>query len=148
MARKAHLKIEQLAHVAQNKNGNVSYGVFRFNVPLDFNGDSKWLIGRSPDLNLYPDYMGLQCVYLPSLYITRTLAVIHSSKSVYDGVHLIETLNDKQQLYDSTTNLPFKKRPMRHGDRFGIIGLKFYTFKYVCVEDKEVSGDLAKDTVY
>lgn len=148
MARKAHLKIEQLAHTAQSTTSTVSYGLFRFSVPLDFETESKWLIGRSPDLSLYPDYTGLQCVYLPSLYITRTLAIIHASKQVYEGMHFIESVNDKQTLYDSSTNQPFKKRPMRNGDRFGIVGLRFLNFKYVCVEEKEVSGDLAKDTVY
>jgi hypothetical protein len=148
MARKAHLKIEQLAHTAPNRDSQVTYGLFRFTVPLDFETDSKWLIGRNPDINLYPNYSGLQCVYLPSLFITRTLAIVHASKQVYEGMHFLEALNDKQPLFDSSTCIPFKKRPLRNGDRFGIVGLRFFNFKYVCIEEEKVSGDLAKDTVY
>jgi uncharacterized membrane protein YhdT len=148
VVRRANLKIEQIAHTAPNRDTEISYGLSRFIVPLDFDGSSKWLIGRMPDVTLFPDYSGLQCIYLPSLYVTRTLACIHASKQVYDGMHFLEGLNDRQPLFDLTTDMSFKKRPMRHGDRFGIVGLTFFTFRYVCVEDNDPSGDLGKDTVY
>lgn len=148
MAKKAYLKVEQLAHVAQGVNSPVSYGLSRFTVVLCLDGESKWLLGRCPDLSPYSNYESLYCIYLPSIYLTRTLAVIHSSKTVYNDIHVIQCHSDKQKLVDSVTKLPFTQKPLRNGDRFEIAGLSVYRFKYIYIEDKEPSGDLGNDTIY
>lgn len=146
--KQSFLKIEQLAHVAQTRDKPVSYGVFRFTVPLCLDGESKWLIGRCPDLGLYPNHENVYCVYLPSLYLTRTLAAIHASKTLYNDVHIIQSLNDKQSFVDSVTNEAFIQKPLRNNDRFHIANLPCYRFKYILVEEKEVSGELRDQTIY
>jgi hypothetical protein len=146
--KQSFLKIEQLAHVAQTREKPVSYGAFRFTVPLCLDKESKWLIGRCPDLGLYPHHESIYCIYLPSLYLTRSLAVIHSTKSVYNDVHIIQCLSDKQIFVDSTTNEAFTQKPLRNNDRFHIANLPCYHFKYILVEEKEVSGELREQTIY
>lgn len=149
MAKQAYLKIEQLAHFAPTRdNKQVRYGRFRYTVSLCFDNESKWLIGRCPDLDLYSNHESIYTVYLPSLFITRTLAVIHATKTVYNDVHVIQGLNDKQVFSDLNTQSTFIKKPLRNNDKFQIVGMPFYRFKYLYTEDKEPSGDLLNDTVY
>lgn len=149
-SKKAYLKIEQMPHNAPGKDSTktVGYGLFRFTVALYFEESAKWLIGRSPDLNLYPYYEKLQCVYLPSPYIARTLGIIHVSKEVYNEVHIIQVLSERQTFIDIASNKPFTQKPLRNNDRFTVANAPFYRFRYVEADDKETSEDLSKETVY
>lgn len=148
--KKAYLKVEQLAHSAPGKDPAklFSYGLSLFTVALSFEESAKWLIGRNPDLSLYPYYDNLQCIYLPSPYISRTLGIIHVSKRVYEEVHILQGLSDKQLFIDIATNKSFAQKPLKNNDRFTVINAPFYTFRYVEFEDKEPSGDLGKETIY
>lgn len=142
------LKIEQIAHSVTNQDKPLKYGSFRFSVGLLLDGQSKYLIGRCPNMDMYPNYTELYGIYLPSLLLTRTLAVIHASKTVYQDVHIIEALNNKQHFVDSVTNEPFTQKPLKNNNRWSIVGVPFYRFKYVLVEGDEVSGELRDQTVY
>lgn len=149
MGKTAYLKVEQLAHNAPSPTKQVSYGCFRFCTSLYFDGLSKWLIGRSPDMTNFPDQTSIYCIYLPSIFITRTLAVIHASKSVYENIHILESVSDKQRLVDSVTGQPLTKKPLKDGDAFQAESLPFFKFKYAVVSDNDVSsGDISKNTIY
>lgn len=148
MGKTAYLKVEQLAHNAPSPTRQVHYGCFRFCTPLYFDGFSKWIIGRSPDVASYLDSEGIYCVYLPSVFITRTLAIIHATKSVDEKIHVIEPISEKQNIIDSLTGLPLRKKPLKDGDSFQVEALPFFKFKYVSVIDNEPSGDLGKNTIY
>lgn len=148
MSQKAYLRVEQSPHVIPDKDRQIAYGLFHFTTPLSFEGDNKILIGRNPDLNLYSDFPSVSCIYLPSIYVSRNLAVIHTTKTVYQKCHVIEVVNEKKSLTSIGRDEPFKKRPLKNGDRFQITGVNFYKFQYVCMEDNELSGELGKDTLY
>lgn len=150
MGKSAFLKVEQLAHSIPTKQETLCYGVFRFTVALTFEGNPKWIIGRRPDLTLYPNHENIYCIYLPSQFLTRTLAVIHTTKSVYESKHIIQGINARQPLIESVGNAQFVQKPLRNNDRFHVSGFSFLRFKYLVLEDKDVSGDLAitNDTYY
>ena len=150
MAKQAYLKVEQLAHNAPSPTTptkSIAFGCFRFCVPLYLDGISKWLIGRSPDASAYSSD-SIYSIYIPSVFITRNLAILHATKSVYDDIHIIETITDKQRLIDSLTGSSFTKKPLKDDDAFQVEGLPFFKFKYVVINDNEPSGDLSKSTVY
>lgn len=149
-SKKAYLKVEQTPHQAPGKDPSklFSYGVFCFTVTLSFEESAKWLIGRNPDLSLYPYYEKIECIYLPSPYISRTLGIIHVSRKINEEVHIIQGLSEKQLFIDFATDKTFTQKPLRNNDRFTVVNAPFCTFRYVEFEDKEPSGDLGKDTIY
>ena len=151
MAKQAYLKVEQTVHNAPSPTTpgkTLPFGCFRFCVPLYFDGLSKWLIGRSPDASVYPSTESIYSIYIPSVFITRNLAIVHATKSVYDDIHVIETLTDKQRFVDSMTGLSFVKKPLKDNESFQVENLPFFKFKYVVINDNEPSEDLSKSTVY